>query len=187
MPNIPVPTIDPDESNYAHCRVVETLPIAADSFFEWFMAEKPENLMRGTVLVSPVIRTEKLTAEPFGAPGTSRMFYFKDGTIAREVILSSDFPREYSYQPYGYDNPIHILSDYAKATMRAEPEGDRTRVIWDYAFHAKNKYALQPVKLFVSFDWKRNLTNALKVMKAHLEVHGASKQIDDVSDLNQVA
>ncbi len=188
MPNFPIPEIDPDESNYAHCQVTEILPIAADTFFDWYMAEQPENFMRGTMLVSPMVGVEQLSAEPFGAPGTTRLFHFKDGTVAREIVLASDFPRKYSYQPYGYDNPIHFLSDHAKATMRADPNSDGTTLVtWDYAFHAKNKFALPPVGLFVSLDWKRNLANALKVIKAHLEVYGTSRQMGEVSDLEQVA
>ena len=187
MTDISAPEIDPDETNYAHCQVTEMLPVRADTFFDWFLNEKPENFMRGTLLVSPITGVEPLSAEPFGTPGTSRLFHFKDGTIAREVVLSSDFPREFTYQPYGYDNPICFLSDYAKATMRAEPAGDGTLITWDYAFHAKNKIALLPVKLFVSLDWKRNLKNALGIIKSHLEMHGTSKVMEEVVDTAKAA
>ncbi|MEE9315086.1 MAG: SRPBCC family protein [Rhizobiaceae bacterium] len=180
MPHIIAPDLDPDDSNYAHCQVIETLPIPADSFFDWYMDEPPENFMMGTLVVSPITGTEPISKEPYGKPGTSRLFNFKDGTVARERIISMDMPREYFYQPYGYDNPIHLLSDYAKSTMRAEPDGENTRIVWDYAFHAKNKVALQVVRLFVSFDWKRNLQNGLTVIKAHLEEHGTSKRIHEV-------
>ena len=187
MLHSPAPDLDPDDTNYAHCQVIETLPIPADSFFEWYMGEPPENFMMGTIVVPPIIGTEPLSKEPYGNAGTSRIFHFKDGTVAAERIISMDMPREYFYQPYAYDNPIHFLSDHAKSTMRAEPDGENTKIIWDYAFHAKNKYALPLVKLFVSLDWKRNLTNGLKVIKAHLEVHGTSKRIHEVSDLKKAA
>jgi len=175
MSDVIVPDLDSDFSNYAHCQVSETLPIAPDSFFDWFMNEPPENLMLGTLLVSPMTGTEPLSEEGFGAPGTKRMFHFKDGTIAREVMLETDLPKRISYQPYGYNNPICFLSDHAKASMRVDPHKDGALITWDYAFHAKNKFALQLVKLFVSLDWKRNLRNALKVMKSKLEDMGVSE------------
>ncbi len=187
MPHIIAPEIDLDESNYAHCQVIETLPIPADTFFDWYMDEPPENFMVGTLIVAPITGTEPISAEPYGKPGTSRLFHFKDGTVARERILTMDMPREYFYQPYGYDNPIHFLSDHAKSTMRAEPDGENTRIVWDYAFHAKNKVALPFVKLFVSLDWKRNLMNGLKIIKAHLEAHGTSKRIHEVNYLKKAS
>jgi len=187
MSDFPIPPVDKDEANYAHCQVSEVFPIPAEEFFAWYMAEKPENFMKGTLLVSPVTGVEPLSEEPFGPTGTTRLFHFKDGTIAREVVLSNKFPKEYSYQPYGYDNPICHLSDYAKATMSVEPHAEGCRVVWDYAFHAKNKYALQVVKIFVSLDWKRNLENALGIIKNHFEIHGTSKHMDETKHLKKAA
>jgi hypothetical protein len=43
------------------------------------------------------------------------------------------------------------------------------------------------VKLFVTLDWKRNLMNGLKIIKAHLEVHGTSKRIHEVNDLKKAS
>lgn len=182
MPDFPAPDIDPDESNYAHCQVSEELSVPADAFFDWYMKEPIENFMLGTLVVSPVTGVEPLSDKPFGEVGSARLIHFKDGTIARERVLTNDLPRQYSYQPYGYNNPMHLLADYAKATMRIEPHGEGSRVIWDYAFHAKNKAALPLVKLFVKLDWNRNLTGALKIIKHHLEHHGPTVHIHAVAE-----
>lgn len=173
------PALDPDDSNYAHCRVIERLPIPADQFFDWYIAEPIENFMLGTFFVSPIIGTRVITEGPFGSKGTARHISFKDGTVAYERVTETNYPHGYSYQPYAYDNPIRLFSDYAKATMTAEPDGDGCRIVWDYAFHAKNKAALQVVKLFVKLDWARNLANGLKVIRAHMEKHGVSRSIRD--------
>jgi hypothetical protein len=179
--NYPVaPEIDPDEKSYAHCRVEETLPIKATTFFDWYLNEPIQNFMIGTIIVSPVSGVKALPDQVYGVPGHSRLIEFKDGTIAYERVLSSDFPREYSYQPYAFTNPVRLISDHAKATMRAVPEGEHTRIVWDYAFHARHKLFVPFLKLFVSLDWARNLRNGLKVIKKHIEVHGTSKRIDEV-------
>lgn len=180
MPNFPAPELDLDESNYAHCQVTETLSIPAEDFFDWYMKEPIENFMLGTLVVSPVTRVEPLTDIPFGEPGSARLIHFKDRTVARERVLTNDLPKQYSYQPYGYNNPMHLLADYAKATMRIEPYGDGSRIVWDYAFHAKNKAVLPLVKLFVKLDWTRNLKGGLKVIKDHLDANGTSVHIHDV-------
>jgi hypothetical protein len=181
------PEVDLDDANYAHCQVTETFQIHPDQFLKWLLNEPLENFMLGTMVVSPIVGTELLSEEAYGAAGTSRLIHFKDKTIAKERVLSENFPESYSYQAYGYNNPIRFLADYAKAAMRVEADGENTRLIWDYAFHSKNKAALSVVKLFVSLDWKRNMTNALAIVKAHLEEHGPSVHIHEVSDLKKAA
>ncbi len=181
------PDLDLNEANYAHCQVTEILPIPANEFFDWYMKEPPESFMLGTLVVPPIVSTEVISKEKFGTVGSARFFKFKDGTVAYEEVLSANFPEKYSYLPYGYDNPIHFLSDHAKSTMRVEADGENTRVIWDYAFHAKNKFTLPLVKLFVSLDWKRYLTNGLTVIRSHLETHGTSKQIHEVVEFEKAA
>jgi len=180
MSNPIAPQMDLDEGNYAHCQVSEYLPIAPDRFFDWYISEPIENFMLGTLIVPPITGTRVLTEGPFGGAGSARHISFKDGTIAYEKVISTDYPRAYSYQPYAYNNPVRLLSDYAKATMSVQPEGDGARVVWDYAFHARNKMALPAVKLFVKLDWARNLSNGLKIIRAHLEQHGVSRRIDEV-------
>lgn len=172
--NTEVPVLDTDESNYAHCQVTERVPVSADQFFAWYMKQPIEAFMLGTAFVSPIIGTEPLEGPAFGAIGSRRKIFFKDGTVASEAITSADFPRAYSYLPYAYNNPIRLFSDYAKATMSVVPDGDQTLIVWDYAFHARNRMGLQVVKLFVKLDWARNLGNALKVIRKHLETHGAN-------------
>jgi len=187
LTEIIAPDIDLDEANYAHCQVVEILPIKAEDFFKWYMIEPPENFMRGTLVVSPVTGTGPLPGPDYGVEGSARTFSFKDGTVASERILSTNLPHEYFYQPYAYNNPMCMLADYAKSTMRSIPEGDNARIVWDYAFHARNKLALPFVKMFVSLDWKRNMANGLKIIKAHLAEHGTTKSIHEVENLNKAA
>ena len=179
MAALTAPALDPDETNYAHCQVTSVVPVKADDFFDWYMSEPIENFMLGTAFVSPIIGTALLSGTGFRQPGDQRRIHFKDGTVASEVIRSTDFPRSYSFQPYAYDNPIRFFSDYAKATMTALPESDEAKIVWDYAFHAKNKPSLQVVRLFVALDWKRNLQNALGVIQAHLAAHGTSRHIHE--------
>ncbi|QDZ02060.1 hypothetical protein FQ775_17660 [Nitratireductor mangrovi] len=187
MSDVVVPALDPDESNYAHCQVVDVLPIRAERFFDWYIDEPIENFMLGTPFVSPVLGCEPLPGDPYGVPGSERLIKFKDGTVARERILSTDFPNSYFYMPYAYDNPIRLFSDHAKGRMTALPEGDNARIVWDYAFHARNRLALNVVKLFVALDWKRNMANGLKVIKAHLAEHGPEKRIHEVGGALKVA
>ena len=65
--------------------------------------------------------------------------------------------------------------------MQALPEDGKTRIVWDYAFHARNGIALPVLKLFVTLDWKRNLANGLSVLKKHLETHGTDKRIHETN------
>ena len=184
---IGAPDLDPNESNYAHCRVEEIMPIPADTFFDWYIGEPIENFMLGTLIVPPIVGTKTMTESPFGAPGSDRLIHFKDRTVARERVLTSDYPRSYSYQPYAYTNPMRLFSDHAKATMTAVPEGEHARIVWDYAFHARSTMALPIVRLFVQMDWKRNLAGGLKVIRAHLEQHGTSRRIHEVRPSRQAA
>lgn len=172
------PQLDSDESNYATCQVSEVMPVAWDAFFDWYMAEPIENFMRGTLIVPPITGTQLVGCDRFLEPGSTRRIAFRDGTIAWETVLSTDFPRSYSYMPYAYTNPMRLFSDHAKATMTVAPEGESARVIWDYAFHARSKAVLPVVKLFVTLDWKRNLSKGLAVIKAHLAEHGTQRRID---------
>lgn len=178
---VTVPQLDPDESNYAHCQIVDILDVEADQFFDWYVSEPIENFMHGTAFVSPITGCSPLPGPDYGVPGSERMIHFKDGTEAREYIISTDFPRSYFYLPYAYNNPIRLFSDHAKARMTALPEGPgKTRIVWDYAFHGRNKLSLQVVKLFVQLDWTRNMRNGLNVIKAHLAKHGVAKRIHEV-------
>lgn len=180
MAHLSAPALDPDERNYAHCQVSAIMPVAAETFFDWYMREPIENFMLGTALVAPITGTALIAGSTYLVEGDERRIHFRDGTVARERILATDFPRSYSYLPYAYDNPIRLVSDYAKATMTALPANDgEARIVWDYAFHAKNRAALQVVRLFVALDWKRNLQNGLDVIQRHLAEHGTARRIDE--------
>lgn len=160
------------------------MPIPADVFFDWYIGEPIENFMHGTLMVPPIVGTKTTTDGPYGGGGSDRLIFFRDGTLARERVLSTDFPRTFTYQPYAYTNPMRLFSDHAKATMSAFPDGDGTRVVWDYAFHARRKIYLPIVRLFVQMDWKRNLANGLAVLREHLEhleQHGTARRIHEAA------
>ena len=170
-----------EDALYARCRLEEVIDLPADTFFDWYMHEPIENFMLGTLVVPPITGTELLAGPEWGEPGAARKIHFKDGTTALERILETDLPNGYSYQPWAYTSPVRLLSDYAVSEMRALPEDGKTRIVWDYAFHARNGIALPVLKLFVKLDWKRNLAGGLKVLKTHLETHGTVKQIHDAA------
>ena len=168
---------EPAKDGYARCRVEGTIAIPADSFFDWYMYEPLENFMHGAMIVPGIARTEPLAGPSWGEPGSARKIIFRDGSSALERILSTDLPRSYSYQPWAYTNPVRLMSDYAVSTMSALPEGDGTRIVWDYGFHARNSVFMPMLQLFVSVNWTRNLQNGLTVFKRHLETHGTQKRI----------
>lgn len=174
------PAPDTGEGLYARCRLEEVIDVPAETFFNWYMHEPIENFMHGTMVVPPITGTEALPGPEWGEPGAARKIFFKDGTTSLERILETDMPRGYSYQPFAYTSPVRLLSDYAVSTMQALPEGDKTRIVWDYGFHARSGIAVPVLKLFVTYDWKRNLANALRTLKMHLEVHGTGKRIHEV-------
>ena len=175
----PAPT--PADENYATCRVEMIIGIDADRFFDWYMDEPVQNFMLGTMIVPAVTGTVHLPGPAWREPGATRIIHFKDGSHSLERILSADWPRAYSYQPWAYTNPVRLLSDYAVATMTALPEGVSTRIVWDYGFHARHGWARPTLQAFVDYGWKRNLEGGLKVMKAHLETHGTSRRIHDAA------
>lgn len=181
------PALDSDEANYATCQVTALMPIAANDFFDWYMAEPIENFMLGTLFVPPITGVELVGCDNFLEPDALRLITFRDGTIAWEKLLSTDFPHSYSYMPYAYTNPMRLFSDHAKATMTAVPEGGQARIVWDYAFHARNRAVLPIVKLFVALDWKRNLANGLAVIRNHLAEHGAQKRIHEAAAFDRAA
>ena len=177
----PAPEPDRDRSTYANVRVEEVIDVPADDFMAWYMFEPIENFMLGTLVVPPITGTEPLEGPAWGQPGSARKIFFRDGTISLERILSTDLPRGYSYQPWAYTNPVRLLSDHAVSTMRAEHEGAKTRIVWDYGFHARSRAAKPLLQLFVNLDWKRNLQGGLRVLKTHLEIHGTAKRIHETA------
>ena len=178
---------EPATTNFARCRVEEVIGIPAETFFDWYMNEPIENFMLGTLLVPPITGTEALPGAQWGEPGAARKIFFKDGTTALERILETDFPNGYSYQPWAYNNPVRLLSDHAISTMRAVPEDGRTRIVWDYGFHARSSLVLPMLRLFVTFDWSRNLANGLSELKKHLDTHGTTKRIHEARQLRSAA
>ncbi len=181
MAEIAAPALTEDAGKYAHCRLEEVIDLPAESFFDWYLSEPIENFMLGTLVVPPITGTEALPGPDWGEPGAARKIFFKDGSTALERILSTDLPNGYRYQPWAYTSPVRLLSDYAVSEMRVAPENGKTRLTWNYAFHARNGIALPVLKLFVSLDWKRNLANGLRVLKAHLELHGTDKRIHEAA------
>ncbi|MGB8818614.1 MAG: SRPBCC family protein [Rhizobiaceae bacterium] len=176
-----VPAPHPADENYATCQVEAVININADTFFSWYMLEPVENFMLGTMIVPAVTGTEPMAGPAWGDAGAMRTIRFKDGSHSLERILSTNWPRAYSYQPWAYTNPVRLLSDYAVATMSALPEGAATRIVWDYGFHARHSWALPALQAFVDYGWKRNLEGGLAVMKAHLEAHGADRRIHETA------
>ncbi len=173
------PAPEPQEADnlYASTTVETVIDIQPEDFFAWYLHEPIENFMLGTLIVPPITSTEPLAGPAWGEAGSSRKIFFKDGTTSLERILSTDLPHSYRYQPWAYTNPVRLLSDYAVASVRVEPAGGKTRVVWDYGFHARNRLAKPFLQLIVTFDWRRNLANGLQVVKKHLENHGPSKRI----------
>ena len=177
--NYPLPP-ELAKDGYATCRIETIVDVPADSFFDWYMREPVENFMVGSVMVPPIVATKPLPGPEWGMTGAARHFTFKDGTVALERILSTDLPRSYTYQPWAYDNPIRLLSDHAVSTMSALPEDGKTRIVWDYGFHARQGWMVPLLQAFVSLDWSRNLANGLKIIKAHLEAHGTAQRIHEM-------
>ena len=169
------------DGTYAKCRVEEMIDLPAEDFFDWYMNEPIENFMLGTLVVPPITGTEAIPGPEWGRAGAARKIFFKDGTTALERILETDLPNGYRYQPWAYTSPVRLLSDYAVSEMRVLPEDGKSRIVWDYAFHARNGISLPVLKLFVALDWKRNLAGGLKVLKAHLEQHGTDKRIHEAA------
>lgn len=173
----PAPESHEADNLYASTSVETVIDILPEAFFAWYLFEPIENFMLGTLIVPPITGTEMLAGPAWGEPGSTRKITFKDGTTSLERILSTDLPRSYRYQPWAYTNPVRLLSDYAVASMRVEPEGNKSRVIWDYSFHSRNIFAKPFLQLFVTLDWQRNLAKGLKVVKEHLETSGPSNRI----------
>lgn len=178
FPFTPAPAPAPD--SYATCRVECVVDVPANQFFDWYMHEPIENFMHGTLIVPPIVATTPVDGPRWGEPNSARKIFFKDGTVALERILSTDLPRSYHYQPWAFTNPVRLISDYATSTMSAHDENGKTRIVWDYGFHARYAFTKPFLQAFVSLDWKRNLENGLKALKAHLDVYGTSKRIHDV-------
>jgi hypothetical protein len=172
----PAPALD----GYATCKAECMVNIPADQFFDWYMLEPLENFMLGTLIVPPIIATMACPGPAWGRAGSARKIFFKDGTVALERILTTNLPHSYFYQPWAYTNPVRLMSDYATSTMSVIDEGGKTRIVWDYGFHARYAVLKPFLQAFVSLDWKRNLQNGLKIIKAHLDVHGTSKRIHEV-------
>ena len=175
------PAPEPAKDGYARCRVEGTIAIPADSFFDWYLYEPLENFMHGALIVPGIAATEPLPGPQWPEAGAARKIVFRDGSIALERILSTDLPRSYSYQPWAYTNPVRIMSDYAVSTMNALPDGDGTRIVWDYGFHARSSLFMPLLQAFVSINWTRNLDNGLKVFKQHLETHGTAMRIHEAA------
>lgn len=175
------PRPESDMNRYATVRVEAVIDMPADEFMAWYMFEPIENFMLGTLVVPPITGTEPMPGPAWGEAGAARKIFFRDGTTSLERITATDLPRGYSYQPWAYTSPVRLLSDYAVSTMRAEPEGGRTRIVWDYGFHPRNALARPLLQVFATYDWKRNLANALDLLKAHLEMHGTSQRMHEVS------
>lgn len=175
--NSTAPDPEKKDSAYASVRVETCIDMNADDFFAWYLQEPLENFMLGTMIVPPITGSTVLSGPQWGKAGSSRKIFFKDGTTSLERIIETNLPHSYHYQPWAYTNPVRLISDYAVSTMHAVPEGNKTRIIWDYGFHARHRLVKPLLQLFVTLDWKRNLANGLKVIKAHLETHGTSRRI----------
>lgn len=177
----PAPPLDPNEANYARCQVTEVLPVPFGTFFDWYFVEPVEHFMRGTVTVAAITSVENIPGFTYGRPREPRIYHFRDGTRAYEHVLESNFPHGYSYQSWAFTNPVKFICDHAKARMRAEPDGTgRTKITWDYAFHARNRLVLPFLQLFVGVEWRRSMRSVLGILKAHLARHGTTSQIHDV-------
>lgn len=182
MDNTTAPELSKDLTSFARCEVDILIDIKAKDFFRWYVDEPIENFMLGTLSVSPIICTEMLDGPKWGKVGSARKIFFKDKSTALEKILKTDFPHGYEYQPWAFTNPVRFLSDYALATMKVEDVNGKARVIWNYGFHAKNSVALPLLNLFVRLDWRRNMTNALGLLKEHLETHGTGKRMHEIKE-----
>ncbi|MBK8456761.1 MAG: hypothetical protein IPL47_06350 [Phyllobacteriaceae bacterium] len=174
----PIPKLDPDDSHYARCQVIDTIPVSPKVFFDWYWDEPAPNFMRGTLIVAPIIRVETLPGCTYGNPDEPIIYHFKDGTIAYEHVLKKDLPNGFSYQSWGYTSPLRVLTDYARVSLEARADGEnRTKLVWTYDFHVPRRYLMPLARLFANYEWRKNLTGALKVIREHLEKHGAAKRI----------
>lgn len=176
------PALTLDDGLYAPCRAEIEINMEAKRFFDWYMNEPVENYMLRTLLVPSLTGFEMLEGPDWGKKDSARKLFFTDGTICLERILEEDFPRSYSYQPWAYDNPVSLISNHAHSTMRAEDVDGCTRIVWDYAFHAKNRICLPPLKLFMAGNWRPHLEAALARMRDHLETAGPDVHMHEAAE-----
>lgn len=175
------PALDPDEAAYATCIVSDVMPVTPDVFFAWYWDEPAENFMRGTLVVAPIVKVERLPGCTYGNPDEPVIYHFKDRTIAFEHVLKKDLPRGFTYLSWGYTSPLRVMTDHALVTLEAFPEGEtRTKLVWTYRFHVKRRFLMPLARLFANYEWRKNLVGALKVIREHLEKNGTAKRIHEV-------
>ncbi|NWG70216.1 MAG: SRPBCC family protein [Parvularculaceae bacterium] len=104
------------------------------------------------------------------APGETRLITLTDGSSLEEELTGLDPGRRFSYRATRFSGPFGALvaQGLGEWSLTAEGTG-RTRLVWSYAFAAKNALALPLLALLVRSLWPAYMQAALRRLKAEAE------------------
>ena len=134
----PPPVIDPAAPMIARTdRIVVDLPPLALS--EKMKTAKLEDQLTETRGLPGVVGTTQLTPGEWGGAGARRMVHLSDGGSATEQVLEYVPGEGFRYQVWDYTTAAARPIAYAIGEFRYLPlPGDRTEVVWTYAFRLRN-------------------------------------------------
>lgn len=162
-------TITPANRKYPQVFVEAVVDAPIAQSFDYIAPIYLPHIFPGAGLI-PGIQDTSIN-EGWNKAGLSRTVYFKDGTTARETMLTYNGPTSFSYKNEQFTSPI------LKALMhRFEGEwlftalGDgKTKIEWIYRTIPKNIFAGLFIRMVLIRFFKRMLQQALAISKKDLE------------------
>jgi hypothetical protein len=101
--------------------------------WDWFLAMRPERVLRGGGGVPGVTGTKALPGPEWGRKGARRRILQRGGGV-REEILEAEPPRLFRYRVDGFSGLARLLVREAEGRFDFEPGSAGTGLVWTYAF-----------------------------------------------------
>lgn len=125
-----------------------------EAVFDFLTAEDVlPKVLPGYGVLPGVVGTRDLTG-PWDTPGSTRTVLLADGSNAREEVLAFERPRCFRYRIDRFSFALRHFATHGEGQFRFEEVvPGRTRVKWQYTFHAKNAPSALLLNLLVKTQW----------------------------------
>jgi hypothetical protein len=118
------------------------------------------------------------------AAGQTRTVTLSDGSPARELLTSYEYPHYLSYTVSGFTGALRLFTTSANGEwwFDTNPSSSATSVKWRYAFNSRSVFAAPILWLIANFLWRGYMRKALMLSKAQIERSAPNRALQGTRD-----
>lgn len=165
-----------DFKNSPEVTIAATVTSQIDKAFNYIAPINVMHIFRGNATIPAVVDTS--IKEGWNKAGLQRTVYFKDGSSAKESLLTVNGPTSFSYKSEQFTGKALkvLVKRFEGEWLFTELENHKTKIEWTYRVVPTNFFARIMIKLVLVKPLRSALQEAMDIIKKILRVDSLKKE-----------